>query len=145
MRISDWSSDVCSSDLVGGVTVTNATLHNADQVARLDVRVGDTVIVRRAGDVIPEVVAVVPGMRPPDAAPWAMPAQCPDCGSDIVREEGESVARCTGALSCAAQRKQSVFHFASRRALDGDGLGERYHEHSEERRVGKEGVRSCRF
>src|SRR3546814_807047 len=113
---------------VGGVTVTNATLHNADQVARLDVRVGDTVIVRRAGDVIPEVVAVVPGMRPPDAAPWAMPAQCPVCGSDIVREEGESVARCTGELSCAAQRTQSVFHFASRRAMDVDGLGERYIE-----------------
>ncbi|HZW18492.1 MAG TPA: NAD-dependent DNA ligase LigA [Luteimonas sp.] len=113
---------------VGGVTVTNATLHNADQVARLDVRVGDTVIVRRAGDVIPEVVAVVPGMRPPDAAPWAMPAHCPVCGSDIVREEGESVARCTGELSCPAQRTQSVFHFASRRAMDVDGLGERYIE-----------------
>lgn len=113
---------------VGGVTVTNATLHNADQVARLDVRVGDTVIVRRAGDVIPEVVAVVPGMRPPDAAPWTMPAQCPVCGSDIVREEGESVARCTGELSCPAQRTQSVFHFASRRAMDVDGLGERYIE-----------------
>ncbi|MFC3715425.1 NAD-dependent DNA ligase LigA [Luteimonas soli] len=113
---------------VGGVTVTNATLHNADQVARLDVRVGDTVIVRRAGDVIPEVVAVVPGMRPPDARPWAMPEHCPVCGSDIVREEGESVARCTGELSCAAQRTQSVFHFASRRAMDVDGLGERYIE-----------------
>ena len=113
---------------VGGVTVTNATLHNADQVARLDVRVGDTVIVRRAGDVIPEVVAVVPGMRPPDAAQWTMPKQCPVCGSDIVREEGESVARCTGELSCPAQRTQSVFHFASRRAMDVDGLGERYIE-----------------
>ena len=113
---------------VGGVTVANATLHNADQVARLDVRVGDTVIVRRAGDVIPEVVAVVPGMRPPEAAPWVMPAHCPVCGSDIVREEGESVARCTGELSCSAQRTQSVFHFASRRAMDVDGLGERYIE-----------------
>src|SRR3546814_16561747 len=109
----------------GGVTVTNATLHNAGQVARRDVRVGDAVIVRRAGDVIPEVVAVVPGMRPPDAAPWAMPAQCPVCGSDIVREEGESVARCTGELSCEAQRTPSVFNFASRRALDGDGPGAR--------------------
>jgi DNA ligase (NAD+) len=113
---------------VGGVTVSNATLHNADQVARLDVRVGDTVIVRRAGDVIPEVVAVVPGMRPPGARPWAMPMHCPVCGSDIVREEGESVARCTGELSCPAQRTQSVFHFASRRAMDVDGLGERYIE-----------------
>src|SRR5690606_19085579 len=111
-----------------GVHVTNPTLHAADRVARLDVRVGDTVIVRRAGDVIPEVVAVVPGMRPPDARPWAMPAQCPVCGSDIVREEGESVARCTGELACAAQRTQSVFHFASRRAMDVDGLGERYIE-----------------
>lgn len=113
---------------VGGVTVSNATLHNADQVARLDVRVGDTVIVRRAGDVIPEVVAVVPGMRPPDARPWRMPAQCPVCGSDIVREEGQVVARCTGELACAAQRTQSVFHFAGRRAMDIDGLGERYIE-----------------
>ncbi len=113
---------------VGGVTVSNATLHNADQVARLDVRVGDTVIVRRAGDVIPEVVAVVPGMRPPGAKPWKMPAHCPVCGSDIVREEGQAVARCTGELACAAQRTQSVFHFASRRAMDIDGLGERYIE-----------------
>ncbi len=113
---------------VGGVTVTNATLHNADQVARLDVRVGDTVIVRRAGDVIPEVVRVVPEMRPKGTRPWSMPAHCPICGSDIVREEGEAVARCTGELTCAAQRTQSVFHFASRRAMDIDGLGERYIE-----------------
>ncbi len=113
---------------VGGVTVTNATLHNADQVARLDVRVGDTVIVRRAGDVIPEVVRVVPELRPKGTKPWAMPAHCPICGSDIVREEGEAVARCTGELACAAQRTQSVFHFASRRAMDVDGLGERYIE-----------------
>jgi len=113
---------------VGGVTVTNATLHNADQVARLDVRVGDTVIVRRAGDVIPEVVRVVPELRPAHSAPWTMPAHCPICGSDIVREEGEAVARCTGELACAAQRTQSVFHFASRRAMDIDGLGERYIE-----------------
>src|SRR3546814_13536801 len=108
MRISDWSSDVCSSDLVGGVTVTNATLHNADQVARLDVRVGDTVIVRRAGDVIPDVVAVVPGLRPPDAAPWAMPAQSPVFGSDLVRAEGVSVARCTGELTCAVQDRRRL-------------------------------------
>jgi len=113
---------------VGGVTVTNATLHNADQVARLDVRVGDTVIVRRAGDVIPEVVSVVLSERPRGTVPWTMPAHCPVCGSDIVREEGEAVARCSGELACAAQRTQSVFHFASRRAMDVDGLGERYIE-----------------
>jgi DNA ligase (NAD+) len=110
---------------VGGVTVTNATLHNADQVARLDVRVGDTVIVRRAGDVIPEVVRVVIERRPDGTEPWRMPALCPVCGSQIEREEGESVARCMGGLSCAAQRVQAVFHFASRRAMDIDGLGER--------------------
>jgi len=114
--------------LVGGVTVTNATLHNADQVARLDVRVGDTVIVRRAGDVIPEVVRVVPDLRPPQAVPWCMPTHCPICGSAIVREEGEAVARCSGELVCPAQRVQAIFHFASRRAMDIDGLGERYIE-----------------
>jgi DNA ligase (NAD+) len=113
---------------VGGVTVTNATLHNADQVARLDVRVGDTVIVRRAGDVIPEVVRVVPEHRPAHAPPWQMPTHCPICGSDIVREEGESVSRCTGELTCPAQRVQAIFHFASRRTMDIDGLGERYIE-----------------
>ena len=113
---------------VGGVTVTNATLHNADQVARLDVRVGDAVIVRRAGDVIPEVVSVVLDKRPPRTHPWKMPAHCPVCGSVIVRDEGEVVARCSGGLSCAAQRVQAIFHFASRRAMDIDGLGERYIE-----------------
>ena len=113
---------------VGGVTVTNATLHNADQVARLDVRVGDTVIVRRAGDVIPEVARVVFEHRPAGAQPWRMPTHCPICGSDIVREEGEAVSRCTGELTCAAQRTQAFFHFASRRAMDIDGLGERYIE-----------------
>src|SRR6185437_7756670 len=113
---------------VGGVTVTNATLHNADQVARLDVRIGDTVIVRRAGDVIPEVVRVLPELRPKGTKPWTMRAHCPICGSDIVREEGQVVARCTGELACAAQRTQSVFHFAGRRAMDIDGLGERYIE-----------------
>ena len=111
---------------VGGVTVTNATLHNADQVARLDVRTGDTVIVRRAGDVIPEVVMVVPELRPAGTQPWQMPAHCPICDSDIVREDGEVVARCSGGLTCAAQRTQALFHFASRRAMDIDGLGERY-------------------
>jgi DNA ligase (NAD+) len=113
---------------VGGVTVTNATLHNADQVARLDVRIGDTVIVRRAGDVIPEVVSVVMDKRPAHTRPWKMPAHCPVCGSAIVRDEGEVVARCSGGLSCAAQRVQAIFHFASRRAMDIDGLGERYIE-----------------
>ena len=113
---------------VGGVTVTNATLHNADQVARLDVRVGDTVIVRRAGDVIPEVVSVAMDKRPAHTRPWKMPAHCPVCGSVIVRDEGEVVARCSGGLSCAAQRVQAIFHFASRRAMDIDGLGERYIE-----------------
>ncbi|MBO9716925.1 MAG: NAD-dependent DNA ligase LigA [Pseudoxanthomonas sp.] len=113
---------------VGGVTVTRATLHNADHVARLDVRNGDTVIVRRAGDVIPEVVQVVLDRRPPDAAPWSMPTTCPVCGSEVVREEGAAVWRCSGELSCPAQRVQAVFHFASRRAMDIDGLGERYIE-----------------
>ena len=113
---------------VGGVTVTNATLHNADQVARLDVRVGDNVIVRRAGDVIPEVARVVLDQRPPHTHPWQMPARCPICGSAIVREEGEVVARCTGGLTCAAQVQQALFHFAARRAMDIDGLGERYIE-----------------
>ncbi|MGN6788245.1 MAG: NAD-dependent DNA ligase LigA [Rhodanobacteraceae bacterium] len=113
---------------VGGVTVTKATLHNMDQVARLDVRAGDTVIVRRAGDVIPEVVRVNLERRPAGTKPWRMPSHCPVCGSAIVREEGEVVARCTGGLVCASQRKESVVHFASRRAIDIDGLGERYIE-----------------
>ncbi len=110
---------------VAGVTVTNATLHNADQVARLDVRVGDTVIVRRAGDVIPEVVRVVPERRPRGTHPWQMPKHCPVCRSELVREEGEAVWRCSGGLYCPAQRKESIRHFASRRALDIEGLGER--------------------
>ncbi len=113
---------------VAGVTVTNATLHNADQIARLDVRVGDSVIVRRAGDVIPEVVSVIPGRRPPGALPWTMPAACPVCGAEIVREEGAAVWRCSGELSCPAQRKEAIAHFASRRAMDIDGLGDRYIE-----------------
>ncbi len=113
---------------VGGVTVTKATLHNQDQVARLDVRAGDTVIVRRAGDVIPEVVRVNLERRPPGTKPWHMPKHCPVCGSAIVREDGEAVARCTGGLVCAAQRKEAIVHFASRRAMDIDGLGERYVE-----------------
>ncbi|WP_287596970.1 NAD-dependent DNA ligase LigA [Thermomonas sp.] len=113
---------------VGGVTVTRATLHNADHVARLDVRNGDTVIVRRAGDVIPEVVQVVLDQRPPGTQPWSMPMRCPVCGAEVVREEGAAVWRCSGELSCPAQRVQAVFHFASRRAMDIDGLGERYIE-----------------
>lgn len=110
---------------VGGVTVTNATLHNADQVARLDVRVSDTVIVRRAGDVIPEVVRVIAEARPRGAKSWSMPARCPVCGSAIVREGDEAAARCSGGLVCAAQRREVVHHFASRRAMDIDGLGDR--------------------
>jgi DNA ligase (NAD+) len=111
---------------VAGVVVTNATLHNADQVARLDVRVGDAVIVRRAGDVIPEVVRVIEERRPPHTQPWVMPTHCPDCGSLVERLEGEVVARCTGGLVCPAQRKQALLHFASRRAMDIEGLGERF-------------------
>lgn len=110
---------------VAGVIVTNATLHNADQIARLDVRVGDSVIVRRAGDVIPQVVRALPERRPPDARPFEMPTRCPECDSAIVRLEGEVVARCTGGLVCPAQRKASLLHFASRRALDIEGLGDK--------------------
>ena len=119
---------------VGGVTVTRATLHNADQIARLDVRVGDTVIVRRAGDVIPEVVRVVEGERPLDTwgeplyPPYQLPTVCPVCGSAIEREEGEVVARCSGGLFCPAQRVQALFHFAGRRTMDIEGLGERFAE-----------------
>ncbi|MDD5248290.1 MAG: NAD-dependent DNA ligase LigA [Rhodocyclaceae bacterium] len=110
---------------VGGVTVTNATLHNEDELRRKDVRIGDTVIVRRAGDVIPEVVAVVPERRPILAPEFVMPKVCPVCGSAIERPEDEAIARCTGGLFCPAQRKQALLHFASRRALDIEGLGEK--------------------
>ena len=110
---------------VGGVTVTNATLHNADEVARKDVRVGDTVFVRRAGDVIPEIVKTVPEARPADSQPFAMPTHCPVCDSEIIRPEGEAVARCSGGLHCRAQRVQALIHFASRKALDIQGLGDK--------------------
>ena len=110
---------------VGGVTVTNATLHNEDEVRRKDIQVGDTVIVRRAGDVIPEVVAYVPESRPADARPFVMPTQCPICGSPIVRLEEEAIARCSGGwVKCSAQRKGGLQHFASRRAMDIEGLGD---------------------
>jgi len=112
---------------VGGVTVTNATLHNEDEVLRKDVRVGDTVVVRRAGDVIPEVLSVVLERRPnPEPAPYKLPETCPVCGSHVVREEGEAVARCSGGLTCAAQRKEAIRHFAGRRMMDIEGLGDRY-------------------
>ncbi len=125
---------------VGGVTVTNATLHNIDRIRQLDIRVGDTVIVRRAGDVIPEVVDVVLERRPvvaeavdllspprevPKYQPFEMPAACPVCGSHVAREEGEAAYRCTGGLVCSAQRKQALLHFASRRAMDIEGLGDK--------------------
>jgi DNA ligase (NAD+) len=110
---------------VGGVTVVNATLHNEDEVRRKDVHIGDTVVVRRAGDVIPEVVRVLPERRPRNAPAFSMPAKCPECGSAVLRFEGEAIARCTGGLVCPAQRKQALLHFASRRALDIEGLGEK--------------------
>lgn len=113
---------------VGGVIVTYATLHNADQVARLDARIGDTVIVRRAGDVIPEVVRVVDSQRPEGTQRWVMPAHCPVCGSALLREDGAAAFRCSGGLFCAAQRKEALIHFASRRAMDIEGLGERFAE-----------------
>ena len=110
---------------VGGVTVTNATLHNEDEIRRKDVRVGDTVIVRRAGDVIPEVVGPVLEKRPIFATQFVMAAACPVCGSSIEKLEDEAIARCTGGLFCAAQRKQSLIHAAGRKALDIEGLGEK--------------------
>jgi DNA ligase (NAD+) len=110
---------------VGGVTVTNATLHNEDEVRRKDIHIGDTVVVRRAGDVIPEVVRALAERRPVDARPFVMPLTCPSCGSAVRRDEDEAVARCTAGLYCPAQRKQALLHFASRRALDIDGLGEK--------------------
>ncbi|ACA87122.1 NAD-dependent DNA ligase LigA [Shewanella woodyi] len=110
---------------VGGVTVSNATLHNADEIARLGVKVGDTVIVRRAGDVIPQIVAIVADKRPDDAREIEFPDTCPVCNSMVERVEGEAVARCTGGLFCEAQRKEAIKHFASRKALDIDGMGDK--------------------
>ena len=110
---------------VGGVTVSNATLHNLDEVRRKDVRVGDTVIVRRAGDVIPEVVRAVIERRPADTVEFELPTKCPECNSDVERPEGEAIARCTGGMVCPAQRKGMLLHFGQRRALDIEGLGDK--------------------
>ncbi|HOI74486.1 MAG TPA: NAD-dependent DNA ligase LigA [Syntrophales bacterium] len=110
---------------VGGATVTNATLHNEDEIRRKDVRVGDTVVIRRAGEVIPEVVSVLLEKRPPDAREFRMPGHCPVCGSFTARAAGEAATRCTGGLFCPAQRKRALLHFGSRRALDIEGLGEK--------------------
>lgn len=110
---------------VGGVTVSNATLHNADEIARLGVKVGDTIIIRRAGDVIPQIVAIVADKRPDDAQDIVFPERCPVCDSEVERIEGEAVARCSGGLFCEAQRKEAIKHFASRKALDIDGMGDK--------------------
>lgn len=114
---------------VGGVTVSHATLHNEDEIMRKDIRIGDTVIIRRAGDVIPEIVAVVSDKRPKTARKFVMPEKCPVCGSRVVRFEDEAAARCIAGLFCSAQRKQALLHFASRRAMDIEGLGEKLVDH----------------
>lgn len=120
---------------VGGVTVTNATLHNEDEVHRKDIRVGDTVVVRRAGDVIPEVVRALADKRPAHARKFIMPTKCPVCGSTVKKLEDEAVARCTAGLYCPAQRKQALLHFASRRAMDIEGLGEKLVDQLVENRI----------
>src|SRR5690606_28299158 len=109
---------------VGGVTVSNASLHNQDEVERKDVRIGDTVVVQRAGDVIPQIVAVVKAKRPPGARPWRMPTHCPECRSAVVRLEGEAVTRCPN-VDCPAQLRNNLLHLARRGALDVDGLGDK--------------------
>jgi DNA ligase (NAD+) len=111
--------------MVGGASVSNATLHNMDEIERKDVRCGDTVVIRRAGDVIPELVRVVPERRPANARRIVLPAQCPVCGWPVLRVEGVAAARCTGGFNCAAQRKEALRHFASRRAMDIEGLGDK--------------------
>jgi len=118
---------------VGGVTVSNATLHNMDELTRKDVRVGDTVVIRRAGDVIPEVARIIPERRPEGAQLIELPSVCPVCGSPVVRELDQAVARCTGGRRCSAQRREEIRHFASRRALDIQGLGEKLVEQLVER------------
>jgi DNA ligase (NAD+) len=118
---------------VGGVTVSNVTLHNMDEVERKDVRIGDTVAVRRAGDVIPEVVSVLTERRPEGARKVQLPQRCPVCGSEVLRVEGEAVARCTGGFTCRAQRQEALRHFASRRAMDIEGLGDKLIEQLVER------------
>ena len=110
--------------LVGGVMVSNATLHNMDEVARLDLRIGDTVVIHRAGDVIPKVLQVVTARRPADAQPVSLPSHCPVCGAAVIRAEGEVVARCSGGVACGAQRLEALKHFVSRKAMDIEGLGE---------------------
>ncbi|MFT5426487.1 MAG: DNA ligase (NAD+) [Gammaproteobacteria bacterium] len=120
---------------VGGATITNATLHNEDELKRKDVRIGDTVIVRRAGDVIPEVLKVVLERRPENSKTFKMPSKCPICGSDVEREEGEAVARCNGGLYCSAQKIQTIIHFASKRAMNIDGLGDKLIEQLVEKKL----------
>lgn len=110
---------------VGGVTVTNATLHNQDEIERMDLRINDSVVIYRAGDVIPKVASVVLSLRPKNARRFSMPSHCPECGAEVVRAEGEAVMRCSGGLYCPAQRKQAIKHFASRRAMDIEGLGDK--------------------
>jgi DNA ligase (NAD+) len=123
---------------VSGVMVSHATLHNQDEVERKDVRVGDTVVVRRAGDVIPEVVVVVMEKRPAGTKPWHLPKRCPVCGSDVVREEGEVAHRCLGGLYCSAQRVGAILHFASRHAMDIEGLGDKLVEQLVEKKLIKD-------
>jgi DNA ligase (NAD+) len=120
---------------VGGVTVTNVTLHNEDQIRSKDVRIGDTVIVRRAGDVIPEIARAILAKRPVDAREFVMPAQCPVCGSQVIRLEDEAASRCSGGLFCPSQRKQAILHFASRRAMDVEGLGDKLVEQLVDNRI----------